>query len=99
MGKKGFICKSKWGIESEGSDQENVGPLRRRLTWNGGEIKVREWKHGACLEWLKLNGRKGKQTAACLKRLFTCKSEKYCRLKKRGLSIYYDSLTTSTGVV
>jgi len=61
-----------------------------------GEPKWRELKcsnenAAAWLEWLTLLGRKDKQTAACLKRLWACKSEKYRRVKKRVLSVYYDS--------
>jgi len=70
----------------EGLDQENGGPLRRGWTWNSGNKNT-----AACLEWLALHGKKVKLMEACLKGLWTWKSEKYCSVKRGCLSVYCDN--------
>jgi len=81
MGNKGFKYKRKGEIGSEGSDEENIGPLRWGWNWNCEKSKCGNENTADCLEWLTLHVKKDKLTEACLKRL-SLKSEKYCRAIK-----------------
>jgi len=88
--KAALYTKVKEGSDQKGWIKKNGGPLRRGQTESGGEVNYGNENTIACVERLTLHGRKDRQMAACLKRLFTCKSEKYCRVKRGSFSVYYN---------
>jgi len=89
-------------VDIKESDQETV-LIRKRdqgkqsdlsekgRSWNDGKSKMQEWKHGSLFGMTYFTRRERQKTAACLKKLWSYKSKKYCSVKIRYLSVYYDN--------
>jgi len=56
---------------------------------------MREWKHSSLFEMTYFMRKERQTTAAGLKRLKACKSEKYCNEKMGYLIVYYDKMIPS----
>jgi len=79
--------EAKWGGGTKKGDKEWINKITSLLeegkTETVGKVNIEMKTMAACLEWLTWLGRKDKQTAECLKKLWILKSEKYRSAKNR----------------